>query len=196
MNKHLPLSLVAGLVAGSTIAAFQPSANAASFTAQDAVNAGCVGLTSCTVNGFYLKATDNSTPAQDRTITQKTIDGVVGLGVRNGMNSDPSSGEIDFNEILSVGFGQPNQQKALTLKSIDLSFLYQPGVYSDKVYEVALVSATGGSQVGKLRVTGDTSAVWSLGGTVTNLAASIVGSGGSYRITNPFGDDKITGVKL
>ncbi len=192
MNKSTSLSILIGLVAGSAIATFQTAANAASFTAQDAKDAGCIGLTSCTVNGFTLNATDNGTPAQTRNITEKTVGGVLGLGVRNGTNSDPSSGEIDFNEILSVGFG-----KALTLKSLDLSFLYQPGVYNDAVFEVALVKATGGTQTGKLRVTGNTSAVWeSAEGTVVNLSPSVKGKGGSYRLLNPFGDDKILGFSL
>jgi len=145
MNKQLSLSL-ASVVAVGTIAAFQSTANAASFTAQDAVSAGCVGSQNCTVNGFKLSATDDSTPANSRTITQKTVNGLLGLGVSNGTNPDPSGGEIDFNEILNVEFG-----RALTLKYLDLSFLYQPGVFNDKVFEVALVKETGGTQTGKLR---------------------------------------------
>ncbi|MBE9010992.1 PEP-CTERM sorting domain-containing protein [Pseudanabaenaceae cyanobacterium LEGE 13415] len=181
-------------MATGTIAAFESSAHAASFTAQDAVNAGCVGATTCTVNGFTLSATDNSNPANPRNITQKNVNGFLGLGVRNGENPDPSGGEIDFNEILNVGFG-----RALTLKSLDLSFLYQPGVFADKVFEVALVKATGGIQTGKLRVTGNTTAVWESPtgfGSVLNLSPSTKRGGGSYRITNPFGDDKITGFSL
>lgn len=193
MNKQFSLSL-AGIVATGAIVAFQPTANAASFTAQDAVNAGCVGTTSCTVNGFTLSATDTSSPANPRNITQKTVNGFLGLGVANGTTPDPSGGEIDLNEILNVGFG-----RSLTLKYFDLSFLYQPGVFNDAVFEVALAKATGGTQTGKLRVTGNTSAVWEStdgSGTVVNLSPSVKRGGGSYRILNPFGDDKITGFSL
>ncbi|MGG6281575.1 PEP-CTERM sorting domain-containing protein [Leptolyngbya sp. AN03gr2] len=192
MNKQLSLSVLASVVATGAIAAFQPTANAASFTAQDAVNAGCVGASTCTVNSFKLTATDNSTPANSRTITQKTVNGLLGLGVSNGTNPDPSGGEIDFNEILSVGFG-----RSLNLKYLDLSFLYQPGVFNDAVFEVALVKETGGTQTGKLRVTGDTSAVWeSTDGSVINLSPSTRRKGGAYRIFNPFGDSKIQGFSL
>lgn len=196
MKKHISLVILAGLAISGTVATVQ-SAQAASFTAQDAVNANCVGQTSCTVKGFYLKATTNSTPKIDRTLTQKTVGGVLGIGVRDGVNSDPSSGEIDANEILRVGFGQPGKEKALTLKALDLSFLYQPSVYNDNVFEVALVKADGGLGSGKLRVTGNTSAVWeSAEGSVINLSPSIKNKGGSYEIVNPFGDTKIKGFSL
>jgi galactose mutarotase-like enzyme len=69
VNK-LSLSLFAGVVASSAIAAYQPSANAASFTAQDAVSAGCVGVNSCTVNGFFSLETSTTRNALLPVITQ------------------------------------------------------------------------------------------------------------------------------
>lgn len=192
MNKYL-FALVASCVTGSTIVAFQPAATAASFTARNAKDAGCIGFTSCTVNGFRL-----SSSPQDHVISEKTVGGVLGLGVRNPIR-DRSNGEIDFGETLSVGFAR--QQ---TLKSFDLSFLYQPGVYGDQVFEVALVNVTGSTQSGRLRVTGDRSAVWELAdgaswrsvGSVANLSPSVRKQGGSYRVLNPFGGDRILGFSL
>lgn len=196
MNKHFSLSLLAGVVAGSAIA-FQPSANAASFTfdAQNAAAAGCVGQTTCTVNGFFSLEATTTRNALAPLITEKTIGGVTGIGIdssktKNGEKGQ-SEGEIDIDEILKVGF-----KSAGVLKSLDLSFLYRPGVYNDDVFEVALVEANGGVKSGTLTVTGKTSAVWSLGGVVTNLAASSKDNGGSYRISDPFGDLKIAGFSL
>ncbi|MCU0549027.1 MAG: PEP-CTERM sorting domain-containing protein [Leptolyngbya sp. Prado105] len=207
MNKLTSLSLLAGLITTGTIATFQSAAAAASFTALDAKTACSLttvtptagsfyGDPTCNVNGFTLKATTNSAitgvPAVDRNITFKEVAGLGGLGVRNGANSDPSSGEIEFDEMLSVGFNNIG-----ILKSLDLSFLYRPGVFNDQVFEVALVQADGGLGTGTLRVTGASSAIWSFaGGTVTNLSLSSVGQGGSYRITNPFGDLEIAGFSL
>jgi hypothetical protein len=203
MNKQISLSLLA---AAGALVAFQSSAQAASFTASDAkaqcalntatsVAGSFYGGSTCVVNGFTLKATTNSAitgSTVDRNITYKEVAGFSGLGVRDGANPDPSSGEIDFDEVLSVNFA-----RALTLKSFDLSFLYQPGVFNDAVFEVALVKAAGGTQTGKLRVTGDTSAVWeATDGTVVNLSPSLKGSGGSYSVLNPFGDEKITGFSM
>ncbi|BAS58721.1 PEP-CTERM sorting domain-containing protein [Leptolyngbya boryana CZ1] len=203
MNKQVSLSLFAGVLATGAIVAFQPSANAASFSfsASDAVNAGCVGQTNCNVNGFFSVGASTTRNAFDPVLTQKTVGGVLGIGIDSSKdaNGNPagetvnnqSLGEIDIDETLSVGF-----KSAGVLKALDLSFLYRPGVYNDGVFEVALVQADGGIGSGTLRVTSANSAVWSLGGTVTNLALSSKDAGGSYRITNPFGDIKITGFSL
>jgi hypothetical protein len=199
MNKQASLSLLTGVLATGAIAAFQPSANAASFTfsAADAVNAGCVGQTNCNVNGFFTLGASTTRNAFAPVLTQKTVGGVLGIGIdsskdKNGETANnQSAGEIDIDETLKVGFNG-----AGVLKALDLSFLYRPGVYNDGVFEVALVQADGGIGSGTLRVTSPNSAVWSLGGIVTNLALSSKDKGGSYRISNPFGDIKITGFSL
>lgn len=198
MNK-LSLSVLAGVVASGTIATLQPSAQAASFSfnAQDAVSAGCVGQTTCTVNDFFTLSTTTTRNGQPPLITQKTVGGVLGLGIDSSLNKDgetarnQSVGEIDIDEIFKVDF-----KKAGVLKSLDLSFLYRPGVYADDVFEVALVTADNGIKTGTLTVTGLASAVWSLGGTVLNLSPSRKDDGGSYSIINPFGDLKIKGISM
>lgn len=201
MKTQTSLSVIAGLIAGSAaIAASTLPAQAASFTANDAGH--CVGLAACTVNGFNLSATRTGDPAGAQMVV-KTVNGFKGIGIRsaNPATSDPSGGEIDLNETLSVDFG-----KLRTLKYFDLSFLYQPGVFNDSVFEVALVTANGILQPSRLRITGNTSAIWetqtapnvwtTLTGTVQNLSPSLGNGGGAYRVLNPFGDVKISGFSL
>ncbi len=199
MNKHISLSLIVGLVAGSSIAAFQPSANAASFSfnAQDAIGAGCVGQTTCTVKSFFSVTANTTRNSAPPLLTTKTIGGIQGIGIdssnpKNGETApNQSVGEIDIDETLNVGF-----KSVGVLKSLDLSFLYRPSVYGDEVYEIALVRADDGLGSGTLKVTSPNSAVWSLGGIVTNLSLSSKDNGGSYRISDPFGDVKIKGFSL
>lgn len=175
-----------GLLTGGWLATTAPNAIAASFTAADAEF--CVGQNTCLVNDFFtLTAQPNN-----KEITTKTIGGVQGLGVADdaqNLGRDPSRGEIDIGEILRVDFARSS-----VLEFLDLSFMYQPGVYEDEVFEIAQVTSDAG--VGTLTITGDTSAVWSLGGSVVNLSPSLVGRGGSYRILNPFSDSSISGFSL
>lgn len=194
------ISIFAGLIASTALAFSTAPARAASFSAQDAIDQGCVGQNSCTVNGFFnLSATKDG--VANPQITKKIESGVTGLGVakyannldyRDTVNGDPSGGEIDYGETLKVGFNT-----ASVVDFLDLSYLYQPGVYADEVYEIAQVTSLGTVISGLLTVTGNTTATWSLAdGTVQNLSASLVGSGGSYRIYNPFGSTSITGFSL
>lgn len=191
MKKTTSLPVLTGLLAASTIVLSNASAQAASFTAQDAVDDLCVGKTTCLVNDFFTLST---TPSK-RQLTQKTVNGTLGIGIaKNASNvsGDSSQGEIDLDESLMVKFAQ-----AGVLESLQLSFLYQPGVFFDQVFEAALVTAEGVlSKVGTLKVTGDNSAVWSLGGTVLNVSPSTSAGGGSYSILNPFGSTTIAGFSL
>uniref|UniRef100_A0ACD5GTT2 Uncharacterized protein n=1 Tax=Desertifilum tharense IPPAS B-1220 TaxID=1781255 RepID=A0ACD5GTT2_9CYAN len=138
---------------GGWLATTAPNAIAASFTAADAEF--CVGQNTCLVNDFF---TLTAQPG-NKEITTKTIGGVQGLGVADdaqNLGRDPSRGEIDIGEILRVDFARSS-----VLEFLDLSFMYQPGVYEDEVFEIAQVTSDAG--VGTLTITGDTSAVWSLG---------------------------------
>ncbi len=183
------VSFGASLLAGSLVALSVSPAQAATLTASDVVGAGCVGQASCSVNGFGLSVQQPS----GYLMTQKTVGGVLGIGVsRDGSSgpksSDPSQGEIDFGEILGINFAPS------VVKSLDLSFLYRPGVYNDKVFEIAQVFV--GDLIGSLTVTGSNTATWSLGGVVQNLSPSNNKAGGSYRIVNPFGDMVVSGFSL
>ncbi len=201
MKKYAFGSISVGLMAGA-LAAMQTPVQAASFTAQDAIAQGCVNQQSCTVNNFFdLSAFSfNGKKTVGAVISSKTgkdVGNIVGLGVRSSVGaSDPSSGEIDSNETLKVGF-----KKARNLDSLQLSFLYQPGQFNDVVYEMALVTPDGNLKSGTLQVQGTTSAVWRLGGVervgaVTLISPSKKGFGGSYKVVNPFDNQVITGFSL
>ena len=198
-NKFLNLqraSACIGLVVGSLIAANAP-AHAAAFTASDADPA-CFTQTTCTVNNFFTLTAQNNgvKPPQ---ITHKTVAGVTGLGVATDATTlalDQSYGEIDSRESLSVGF-----QSVQQLTALDLSFLYQPGVYGDQVYEMALATPLGSTLNGLLTVTGDATATWTFNGitsnaSVMNLSPSTASGAGEYEISNPFGDMLISGFSL
>jgi PEP-CTERM motif len=192
MNQLTRLSVLAGLLSTGVIA-FSTSAQAASFTAQNAVAQNCVGKQNCLVNDFFTLSAD---PSKNRQLTQKTVGGILGIGVAKDatkLSSDTSQGEIDLDEALKVDF-----KEAGILDSLQLSFLYQPGVYYDQVFEAALVTAKGVfNKFGTLTVTGNKTAKWSLpGGTVVNVSPSTTGFGGSYSILNPFGKTKIAGFSL
>jgi PEP-CTERM motif len=131
-------------------------------------------------------ATVKSTP---RPFERKTVGGVTGVGVQGGY----VGGEIDGkdSEAITVDF-----LKAETIGSFDLAFLYDKAVFSDFAGEIAAVTANG-IQVGKLTVTGATSALWSLGGLVTNLStAGSQAGGGAWRIANPFGNSAVSQLQF
>ncbi|KAM3090009.1 PEP-CTERM sorting domain-containing protein [Phormidesmis sp. 146-35] len=193
MSQLTRLSILAGVLSTGAIALTSTSAQAASFTAQDAVGQNCVGQQSCLVNNFFKLSAN---PSNNRQLTQKTVGGILGIGVAQDakkLSSDSSQGEIDLGESLKVDF-----KKAGVLESLQLSFLYQPGVYFDQVFEAALVTAGGVlNTVGKLTVTSNNTAVWSLpGGSVVNVSPSLTNEGGSYNILNPFGKTEIAGFSL
>ncbi|MGV0023465.1 PEP-CTERM sorting domain-containing protein [Phormidesmis priestleyi] len=193
MTQLIRLSVLAGLLSTGAIAFASTSAQAASFTAQDAVAQSCVGQQSCLVNNFF---TLSANPSKNRQLTQKTVGGILGIGVAQDakkLSGDTSQGEIDLGEVLKVSF-----KKAGILESLQLSFLYQPGVYYDQVFEAALVTANGVlNKVGKLTVTGNNTAVWNLAnGSVVNVSPSVTNAGGSYSILNPFGKAEIAGFSL
>ena len=185
-----------GLVVSSLVAANAP-AHAAAFTASDA-DPVCFGRTTCTVNNFFTLTAQKNGDANPQ-ITHKAVGGVLGLGVaKDAKNpaSDQSYGEIDSDESLSVGFKSVQQVTAL-----DLSFLYQPGVYGDQVYEMALATPLGSALKGLLTVTGNTTATWTFNGntstaSVKNLSPSVEGDAGEYEISNPFGNMLVSGFSL
>jgi PEP-CTERM motif len=182
--KLQQLSTGLGLVASSAIALSAIPTQAASFTVQDAT--GCVGSVTCTVNGFALTAS--------KKITQKTVGGISGLGVAADA-SDPSQGEIDRDETLKVLFPAVS-----ALKELQLSHLYQPGVYADRVFEKAQITALDAlgnltNLVATLTVTGNKTAEVT-SGDVTNISPSLNKKGGSYLISDLFGDLEIGGFIL
>ena len=145
---------------------------------------------SCATNdGFTLTANNGSV------LQGKTVGGIKGVGITTNP-SDPLTdtlGEIDNSEALTLTHATGG-----IFHYIDLSFLYQPGVYADEVFEVASIVANDGT-MGILRVTGNSTAEWLVGGVVqavTALSNSVEGAGGRYRVFNPFGDKSLTSLTL
>jgi len=192
-------TLYTALVAGSLLALSPLHAQAASMHQFD-VNAGdadaCPVLQSCLVNGFTLSTDSKLLTIKELDLLNGSTWRGIGISAdgQSGQNTlDPSQGEIDVDERLDVSFS------SAAVDYIDLSFLYQPGVFADQVFEVAQVSSSAGS--GTLSVTGDTSAIWTFGGQTfdaISLSPSTNGprGGGSYRILNPFGDQAISSFSL
>lgn len=170
-----------GLVAGTVVALSTAPAQAASFTAQDAKEDGCIGKVTCEVNDFFTLTGSNKIAFK----SVPNLDNTSGLGVQGGGNT-----EINLGEFLNVGF-----KKLSVLEELTLSFLYRPGVHADRVFEVALVTVNDIIN-GTLTVTGNTSAVFSTGATVFNLSPSSNTGGGVYSILNPFGNTAIKGFSL
>ncbi|MDY6786461.1 MAG: PEP-CTERM sorting domain-containing protein [Cyanobacteriota bacterium] len=193
--KHL--STCIGLVATSAIAFSAESARAASFDFTNNVAlGGCGVLTddlttplfqafidtnlekSCTTaEGLTLTASDPG----DGFLQGKMVGDTIGVGITV-PGAGPVPAEVQNGELLTVDI--PTESK---IDFIDLGFLYRPGVFGDAVFEVAQIMTDTGL-MGTLTVTGETSAVWSLGGVVSNLSPSKEVEGGQYRIDNPFGD--------
>lgn len=144
---------------------------------------------------FSLSASDNLGSAQ---LTRKEVAGYTGIGVATaGTTSifdDPSWGEIDFDETLTVDFAS-----AKVLGSLDLGFLYRPNVNHDRVFETAKITAKlkdGSFLENIFTVTGATSGTLDNGGTVTNLSPSTNAGAGLYSLLNPFGRSEIVGFSV
>ncbi|NEQ33495.1 MAG: PEP-CTERM sorting domain-containing protein [Leptolyngbya sp. SIO4C5] len=193
LNRSYLMASAAAVLAGAVTL----PAQAASFTASDAVGAGCPSAATCTVNGFTLDVVQ----PDGFLMTEKTVAGVTGIGIsEDGVSgksaSDPSQGEIDPGDILKVSFAES------VVEYIDLSFLYLSkanGGRFDGLNEVAQVTASNGT-VGTLSVTGDEDsfdAIWSLStGSVVNLSPPTFDGGAAWKILNPFGDTKISFFEL
>lgn len=146
-----------------------------------------------TADGFTLEAAPKG-----KNLQGKEVGGIHGVGVSDKVYSptyvaDPVHGEIDNGELIKLTLPKAGD----ILKNIGLSFLYQPGVLADKVFEKATITTNTGL-VGYLTVTGNTSATWSFlgGGAVTNLSPSTGNGGGYYNIDNPFGNAIFSSLTL
>jgi hypothetical protein len=181
-NPAQAFNLTTGINSGSC------SALTAPFTG----NLSTATLPTCTTDdGFTIKAAPTGKQLQG-----KKVNGIIGVGVSGTSQDDPTDavkGEVDYRE--SIKLTLPNPKDVLT--NIGLSFLYQPGVFSDKVNEAVKITTDTGLE-GILKVTGNASATWSFlgGGLVTNLSPSTNQGGGYYNIDNPFGNLKFTSLTL
>ncbi|MEC4806320.1 MAG: PEP-CTERM sorting domain-containing protein [Jaaginema sp. PMC 1079.18] len=161
------------------------SAQAATLSPSD-----CLGAEyDCTYSNpfFSLEASDGSGAAQ---LTRKSFSGYEGIGVATAgttdIQDDPSWGEIDFDESLNVNLG-----RGTILESLDLGFLYRPGVNFDRVFETAKITAklNDGSILENIfSVTGSNTGSLSGLGSVSNISPSNPGGAGLYSLLNPFGN--------
>ncbi len=123
-------------------------------------------------------ATITSAP---RTIGYSTVNGVTAFGVNGGRVAQ----EIDLGtppdgpESITVAYPSPR-----TITDLRIAFLFQPGQWTDTVFEAARVTADGVDFI--LTVTGTTTAIWSGPGTVMNLSPALDVNAGVFRIINPF----------
>lgn len=148
-------------------------------TAQDLINAGAVGRTTTSVHGIDFSS-------QGGSFASKTVAGVTAIGVAGGA----SGGEIDIGQSITASFAS-----RIAIASFSLAFLFDGPEFGD-VREVARVSLLGTDQVGLLTATGATSAIWSLGGLVTNLSPGTEQGAGAWTVSNPFGSTAGSGLRF
>jgi hypothetical protein len=209
MNYKKSLAFI-GLLTSSALALSSNPAQAFNFTTE-ANTCSAAALTGYTSDGFKLTAgtTDGRTAALAcKTVADKgnVDDGykgnVTGIGVTASVK-DQVPGEIGITEYIDLVF--PNSKPGI-LNSLDLSFLYQPGEFEDKVFEIAAVSIDKDkfTKGGTLRVKNDNTAVWSsfsgsqeitAKSNSTDNKGSIQG-GGWYSIGNPFGNTVFKSLRL
>ncbi|MGB3694498.1 MAG: PEP-CTERM sorting domain-containing protein, partial [Spirulinaceae cyanobacterium] len=130
-------------------------------------------------------------------LVDKTVNGVTGIGVthdgKEGGDNEGVPGELDAGEFILLEAKDSNN----VFKSIELAFLYQPGVFADDVFEIAQLETDIGT--GSLQVINDTQAKYTFGAVETIIDAisdSTKQGGGYYKILNPFGDAKVSSVKF
>lgn len=148
-------------------------------TAQDLINAGALGRSSTSVNGIDFSA-------QGGSFASKTVAGITAIGVAGGA----SGGEIDIGQSITASFAS-----RAAISSFSIAFLFDGPEFGD-VREVARISLLGTNQVGTLTATGATTAIWSLGGLVTNLSPATEQGAGAWSISNPFGNLAGSGLRF
>lgn len=203
MNYKKSLAFI-GLITSSTLALSSNPAQAFNFTTHTDLGTCSTLVDSFSPSGIDQSKLSNCKTADGFTITPapegkqlqgKTVNSINGVGVSGVVPSDPIDavrGEVDYKESIKLTLPNPGD----VLKSIGLSFLYQPGVFADKVYEAVKIKTDTGLE-GILKVTGNASASWSyLSDAVKNISPSTGKGGGYYDITNPFGNAKFTSLIL
>jgi len=136
-----------------------------------------------------------TTGSANQKFQKKSQAGYTGVGL-----TGQTGGEIDRRETLTGSFLKP-----VELTSFTLNLLFDGPEYGD-VREIARVTANlfgGSSLVGQLKVVGENSALWTVGGSsfagslVTPLfqspfsASAVNGGSGAWLVGNPFGDASI-----
>ncbi|MBC7924624.1 MAG: PEP-CTERM sorting domain-containing protein [Bryobacteraceae bacterium] len=84
---------------------------------------------------------------------------------------------------------------AVLMNELSLAFLYPTPQYGDASNEIAKVTF---NDLFTYTLTADTTltATWTGPGSVTNIEAAVEGFGGAWRISNPFGNNLVTSIRL
>lgn len=143
------------------------------------------------VDGKFSRKGDQSNYAYD------------GIGVSPKKGSDKTVGEIDVGEYIDAKFtiagSHGTENAGIFIKSFTLGLLFDGPEYHDH-NEVAQVTATlfgGGSLTYTFTATGTQSGIWSGNtGSFANLSPAIDGRGGIWRIDNPFGNVRVSGLSF
>ncbi len=201
------VSAFVSVIAGSALALSTSPAQAFNFTTGSNLG-NCSALAGPFYSGLYNQQISNFTTPSCTTgdgftltatggpLQGKIVNDVIGVGITKNAN-DPAPGEVNTGEELNLllpGTGG-------ILQSLGLSFMYRPGVFADRVYEVAAaVSDT--NLTGTLRITSPTTALWNVAGLgiVDQIVNAVSGSnpdgGGWYNIVNPFGNSSLSSLVL
>ena len=206
MNYKKSLAFI-GLITSSTLALSSNPAQAFNFTTKTDLGTCSTLVDSFSPSGVDQSKLSNCKTADGFTLTPgpegkqlqgKTVNKVNGVGVSGVVPSDTIDavhGEVDYKE--SIKLTLPNPGDVLT--SIGLSFLFQPKVFADQVYEAVKIKTDTGLE-GILKITGNASATWSYlsnaVSSVTNISPSTGKGGGYYDITNPFGNARFDFLTL
>lgn len=113
---------------------------------------------------------------------KKTQGGYTGVGITGGRTSD----EIDITEVLT-GTSVSN---TFSIFSFQLGVLFDGPEYGDwnEIAQITAYRQGGGSIVHTLRADTTNTAVWTGSGSVTNVAAAVLGAGAVWQVSNnPFG---------
>ena len=119
--------------------------------------------------------------------------GYQGVGVTNKKGNDKTPGEIDIGESITGKFS-----KGIYIKDISIGLLFDGPEYGD-VNEKAKITASlidGTTRSFTFTATGTTSAIWTGSGSYTNLSPAIYGLGGAWSISNPFGNNRVSGLSF
>jgi hypothetical protein len=145
-------------------------------------SAGCNGSAGCVIDNATLNAGPTG-----RTFSEKTVNGVIGLGISGGR----TNGEIDMDETFSVSYVLNE-----IIDLIRIVFIYNGPEFND-VAEVAKVTVNGGdSYTLTVNAAIDNQASWSSGAVVTSCGSTTADGSGCFDIANPFGGLSVSSLSL
>jgi hypothetical protein len=187
---------VAALIAGLLALTAAPAKADLSINAADAEFACAEEPVNCSIVNYPFATITSGTETQGvRGMQRKTLAGWTGIGVDDGY----VDGEIDRDgvEFIKINYIDPVEKSSRSwwISEFTLAFLFQPGHHNDQVFEVAIANPNGNYNEGRLRVTGDGTAIWEgLGANQVNPFAQVItrsdavqaGGAGVFQVINPF----------